>query len=113
MPSKKETTRKRRHNKIRKKIASSKRPRLVVTRSLTHTYAQIIDDEKNITLASSSDMKMKKGTKTEKALELGKEIGKLAKEKKIETVSFDRNGYKYHGRVKAVADGAREAGLKF
>lgn len=115
MAIKKNTIRKRRHDKIRKKIqGTGENPRLVVFKSITNNYAQLIDDEKRITLVSASDLKSKtKGTKTEKALELGKEIAKLAKEKKIEKISFDRNGYKYHGRVKAIAEGAREGGLKF
>lgn len=112
---KKTQSRNRRHIRIRAKIkGTSTRPRLVVYRSLSHTYAQLIDDDKKVILLSSSDMKLKdKGTKTEKAKKVGEEIASQAKEKKIEAVVFDRNGYKYHGRVKAVADGAREGGLKF
>lgn len=115
MPTQKDLLRKRRHNKIRKKIhGTAKKPRLVVFRSILHTYAQLIDDGKRKVLASSSDMKAKtKGTKTEKAKIAGSEIAKIAKEKKIDTVVFDRNGYKYHGRIKALADSAREGGLKF
>ena len=115
MSNKKETARKRRHIRIRAKVQGSEaRPRLVVFRSLLHTYAQLINDETGVVLASSSDMKSKaKGTKSEKAKEVGVELAKLAKEKKIESVVFDRNGYKYHGRVKAVAEGAREGGLIF
>lgn len=115
MPTKKYLDRKRRHARIKAKISSSrKKPRLVVFRSLTHTYAQIIDDETGKILTSSSDLKMKKkGTKTDMAKEVGKEVAAKALEKKIGTVVFDRNGYKYHGRTKAVADGAREGGLTF
>lgn len=116
MSNTKATLRKRRHEKTRKRIISNKiqKPRLLVFKSTTHTYAQLIDDSTGTTIASSSDMKSKeKATKTEKAFAVGKEIAKLAQEKKIEAVAFDRNGYKYHGRVKALADGAREGGLKF
>lgn len=109
------TLRKRRHAKIRKKVnGTATRPRLVVFRSLTHNYAQLVDDDKGVVLLSASDIKSKsKGTKIEKSKEIGLEIAKKAQEKKIEEVVFDRNGYKYHGRVKAIADGAREGGLKF
>ncbi|MDA1061269.1 MAG: 50S ribosomal protein L18 [bacterium] len=98
---------------MRSKIKGVKdRPRLVVFRSLSNTYAQLINDEDGKVLVSSSDLKSKaKGTKVEKAKIVGEEIAKLAKEKKIIKVVFDRNGYKYHGRVKAVAEGAREGGL--
>ena len=89
------------------------RPRLVVFRSLLHTYAQLVDDESGKTLVACSDIKEKgKGTKVEKAKKIGTDIAKKALEKKITEVVFDRNGYKYHGRTKAVAEGAREGGLK-
>jgi len=115
MPTKKELNRKRRHNKIRQKIyGTAKRPRLAVKRSHLYTYAQIIDDEAGKTIISSSNKKdTKKGTKTEKAKNVGLDIAKKALDKKIKTVVFDRNGYKYHGRIKALAEGAREGGLKF
>src|SRR3989338_6891137 len=115
MPPKKNLIRERRKARIKSKITGTAvRPRLVVFRSLTHNYAQIVNDEKGVVLGSASDLKAKsKGTKTERAKNIGIEIAKLAKEKKIEAVVFDRNGYKYHGRVKAIADGAREGGLKF
>lgn len=116
MSNNKVILRKKRHLKIRKRMLHSKviKPRLVVFRSLTHIYAQIIDDEQGKTLVSHSDIKVKKsGTKTEMAKIVGKEIAEKAKEQKIELVAFDRNGYKYHGRVKALAESAREAGLKF
>lgn len=115
MSNKKYQLRKRRHGRVRSKIAgTASRPRLVVFRSLTGNYAQIIDDDKGIILTSASDLKNKaKGTKVEKAKEVGAEIAKKAQEQKITEVVFDRNGYKYHGRVKAVAEGAREGGLKF
>ncbi|MBD3363186.1 50S ribosomal protein L18 [Candidatus Dojkabacteria bacterium] len=111
----KEEYRKRRKMKIRKKISgTADRPRLAVFRSNAHIYAQLIDDENNVTLGSASDLDLKaKGTKTERAETVGKEIAKIAKSKKIETIIFDRGGYKFHGRVKALADGAKEAGLIF
>lgn len=106
--------RKKRHNRIRAKVnGTEQRPRLIVYRSLLHTYAQLIDDKTGKVLAGSSDAKITKGNKTERAKEVGAEMAKIAKEKKIESVVFDRNGYKYHGRVKALAEGAREGGLKF
>lgn len=112
---KKELSRTRRHNRIRKKIqGTEKRPRLVVFRSLNFTYAQIINDDSGKVIASASDQKVKsKGTKSERAKEVGTQIAKLAKEKNVESIVFDRNGYKYHGRVKALADGARSGGLIF
>lgn len=111
---KKTINRKRRGARVRAKLkGSAARPRLVVFRSLQYHYAQLIDDEKGATLASTSDIKEKKGEKTERAKKVGMKIAELAKEKKITTCVFDRNGYKYHGRVKALADGAREGGLQF
>ena len=112
---KKILNRKRRHVKIRAKITgTTKRPRLVVYKSLNFNYAQLIDDSKGKVIAEASDLKSKsKGKKTEKAKKVGTEIAKKAAEQKIQTCVFDRNGYKYHGRVKGLADGAREAGLKF
>lgn len=112
--------RKRRHLRVRAKISgTAERPRLNVFRSSAHIYAQLIDDTVGHTLASASTIEPEvreagKGkTKTERARMIGELIGKRAKEAGIEQVVFDRGGYKYHGRVKAVADGAREAGLKF
>ena len=103
-----------RKNRIKSKTRGTKeRPRLVVYKSLSHIYAQIIDDEKKHTMVFASDKGIKKGKKTEKAHEVGILIAQAAKEKKIEQVVFDRNGFLYHGRVKALADGAREGGLKF
>ncbi len=105
--------------RIRKKISGTpERPRLVVFRSNLHIYAQIIDDESGNTLVSASTLSLKKNNaparpNKEGAGVVGKEIARLAKEKNIERVVFDRNGYIYHGRIKAVADGAREAGLEF
>ena len=103
-----------RHLRVRKKVAgSAERPRLVVHRSLKHIYAQVVDDATGRTLASASDLSMGEGKKGEKSLEVGKQIAARAKEAGITSVVFDRAGYRYHGRVKAVADGAREGGLEF
>ena len=113
---KKQLKRQRIHKKIRAKIFGTKdRPRLSVFRSANHMYAQLIDDDKAKVLASVSDLKLKlaKGNKTSHAMEIGKLIAKEAIAKKIEKVVFDRGGNVFHGRVKAVADGAREGGLKF
>lgn len=100
--------------KIRAKMAGfSGRPRLTVFRSNKFIYAQIIDDTKGITLVEANDMKMTKGTKTERAMTVGKSLAEKALAKKINTVVFDRNGFKYTGRVKTVADEARKAGLVF
>lgn len=111
---KKDEKRLRRKARIRARVVGSPNtPRLVVFRSLKATYAQLIDDETGKTLASSSDLKEKGTSNVEKAKKVGEEIGKKAKALKIEACVFDRNGYKYHGRVKALAEGAREAGLKF
>lgn len=105
----------RRHKKIRQSINGTKdRPRLCVFRSNQHIYAQIIDDSAKKVLVSVWDKDVKsKGKKTDIAKEVGKTIAKKALENKIETVVFDRAGILFHGRVKALADGAREAGLKF
>ncbi|MDO8601154.1 MAG: 50S ribosomal protein L18 [bacterium] len=104
----------RRRQRIRAKISGTKtKPRLSVFKSNKHIFAQLIDDDKKKTMASASDLKMKKIKKAEAAFEVGKLIAGKAKELKIETVCFDRSGYKYHGRVMAVAKGAREGGLKF
>lgn len=108
------TKRLRRKKSIRKQISGTASvPRLSVYRSNNHIYAQLIDDEGSITLASASDLKIAKGSATEKAQKVGEEVAKAAKTKKIDKVVFDRNGYKYHGRVRALAEAAREAGLKF
>jgi len=107
----------RRHKKIRMVIHGSKdRPRLFVFRSNQHIYAQLIDDDKAKILmgVSDKDVKAAKGQKkSDLAKEVGKLIAKQAIESKIENVVFDRGGVVYHGRVKALADGAREGGLKF
>lgn len=104
------------HKRIRAKVAgSAERPRLSVFRSNQHIYAQLIDDEKNATLFAVSDASLKKGkhTKTELAKMVGMEIAKKAKTAGVEKVVFDRGGFRYHGRVRSVADGAREGGLTF
>ena len=108
--------RKRRHLRIRKKInGTAETPRLVVFRSNKHISAQLVDDTKGITLGSASSLalKLEHGENIEAATVVGTEIGKVAKDLKIEKVVFDRGGYLYHGRVKALADAARAAGLKF
>jgi large subunit ribosomal protein L18 len=111
-------TRKRRKVRIRKKISGSpERPRLVVFRSSRHIYAQVVDDTDGSTLAAASTLALsRQGTKAAcnktGADLVGREIARLALEKKIGKVVFDRNGYLYHGRVKAVADGARDGGLE-
>ncbi len=108
------TLRQRRHKRIRAKVyGTAEKPRLCVFRSNKHIYAQLIDDENNKVIASASDAKVKKGKKLEKAQKVGELIAKLAKEKKIKKVVFDRAGYKYHGRVKSLAEAAREKGLSF
>lgn len=91
------------------------KPRVSVFRSLNHIYAQVIDDSKHATLLSlsSHSLKTTSGTKTELAKQVGLELGKMAVDKNLSEVFFDRGGYLYHGRVQALADGLREAGLKF
>ena len=113
----KQTKRLRRRKKIRAKVSgTSQRPRLCVFRSSKHIYAQLIDDEKGKVVASANDKEIEKAggkKKTEIAKEIGKLIAQKAVEKKIGKAVFDRGGYLYHGRIKAVAEGAREGGLKF
>jgi large subunit ribosomal protein L18 len=120
----KDQTRRKVHTRIRKKIVgTSERPRLSVYRSVSHVYAQVIDDTKGATLVSAGSIeKGKDAGKSEKrptggnvasAKEIGKLIAERAKEKGIKKVVFDRGGYLYHGRIKALADAAREAGLEF
>lgn|SRR5680860_252485 len=109
-------SRTRRHFRLRKKIAgTSVRPRLVVTRSARHMVAQVVDDTAGATLVSAStlevDVRAMKGDKTAKATKVGQLVAERAKSAGIEAVVFDRGGNKYHGRVAAVADGAREGGL--
>ncbi|GIP36274.1 50S ribosomal protein L18 [Paenibacillus sp. J2TS4] len=107
-----------RHLRVRKKIeGTTERPRLNVFRSAKHMYVQIIDDTKGVTIVSASTMdkelKMENGGNVEAARQVGALIAKRAKENGIEKVVFDRGGYLYHGRVQALADAAREAGLEF
>ncbi len=111
---KKEDKRIRLKAKIRAKMKGTvERPRLSVFRSNKFIYAQLIDDMAGKTLAEASDVKIAKGTKMERAKQVGKMIGANALAKKISTVVFDRNGFKYTGRIKLVADEARASGLKF
>jgi large subunit ribosomal protein L18 len=105
--------RQKRHTRVRGRLSgTAERPRLNVFRSNTNIYAQIVDDVKGTTLASASSLK-ETGSKTEQAQKVGEAIAKAAKAKKIDEVVFDRGGYLYHGRVQALAESAREAGLKF
>jgi large subunit ribosomal protein L18 len=110
----------RRHARVRKSVSGTpQRPRLNVFRSAAHIYAQVIDDVAGRTLAAASDADKELAaalagkTKTERAKEVGKAVAQRAKANGVELVVFDRGGYKYHGRVQALADGAREAGLGF
>lgn len=115
----KEEARKRRKMRIRKNITgTSGRPRLVVFRSNAHMYAQLVDDVAGVTLVQASSLSLARAGQEAKmnkatATAVGKEIARLAQERQISSVVFDRNGYIYHGRVKALADGAREGGLQF
>ncbi|MCI1676156.1 MAG: 50S ribosomal protein L18 [Ancrocorticia sp.] len=109
-------SRTRRHFRLRKKLAgTAERPRLVVTRSNRHMVAQVIDDDARRTLVSAStmedDLRAAEGTKVEKARMVGERVAKRALDAGITSVVFDRGGNKYHGRVAAVAEGARESGL--
>ena len=105
------------HSRIRSRMrGTGERPRLAVYRSLTHIYAQVIDDLKGITLAAASSNEKNStvgGGNVAGAKEIGKLVAQRAKEKGVSKVVFDRGGYLYHGRVKALADAAREAGLEF
>jgi len=106
--------RKRRHAKVRAKIVgTATRPRLTVFRSNKAIYAQIIDDSSATTIASANDVAEKKGTNVERAAVVGAMLAKAALDKKITDVVFDRSGYLYAGRVKALAEAARSAGLNF
>jgi large subunit ribosomal protein L18 len=115
----KDKVRRRIHQRMRQRMSgSSDRPRLNVYRSLNHIYAQLIDDSTGKTLASASTVQGKKGSRktggnVASAKEIGKTIAQRAQEKGIKKVVFDRGGYLYHGRIKALADAAREAGLEF
>jgi large subunit ribosomal protein L18 len=119
-PRQRNVIRQRVHNRIRQKVAgTAERPRLNVYRSLNHIYTQLIDDAQGVTIASASskgkksDESKKSGGNVAAAVEVGKLIAERAKEKGIASVVFDRGGYLYHGRIKALADAAREGGLEF
>lgn len=111
--------RQRRRGRVRAKVfGTSSVPRLSVFKSINYIYAQLIDDENQRTLAAFSEVKLpvlkeKISGKINKAFEVGKQLGILAKKNGIQKVVFDRGGYRYHGRIKSLADGAREGGLKF
>jgi large subunit ribosomal protein L18 len=115
------TSRQRRHVRVRAKVKGTRgRPRLNVFRSSAHVYAQVIDDDRGQTLVAASDLEREvldragaEATKSVKARAVGEVIGERAKAVGIDTIVFDRGGFIYHGRVKAVAEGAREAGLAF
>ncbi len=112
-PVTREDYRRRRHFRVRKKVnGTSERPRLVIYRSLKHIYAQLVDDDTQRTIMTVTDNGLD-GKKSEKSFEVGKRIAARAKEAGVTKIVFDRGGYLYHGRVKAVADGAREGGLEF
>jgi large subunit ribosomal protein L18 len=114
--AKRNEIRQRIHKRIREKLSgTSERPRLNVYRSLNHIYAQVIDDQKGETLvsASSLSLKLKTGGNVAAAKEIGKAVAEKAVEKGVKKVVFDRGGFLYHGRIKALADAAREAGLEF
>jgi large subunit ribosomal protein L18 len=104
----------RRHGKIRSRVfGTAKLPRLSVFRSNKFIYAQLIDDEKQVTLVSASDFGLKGKTKTDRATEAGSNLAKIANEKKIKNIVFDRGGFIYAGRVKALAEAVRAGGIKF
>ncbi len=115
---KKKLNRQRRHNRVRSRIIGTKeRPRVSVFKSNKHIFVQLVDDESRKTLLSSKVISAKKskikGSKSDKATEIGKMVAEKAKTAGISKAVFDRGGYKYHGRVKALADGLRAGGLKF
>ena len=111
----KKVNRTRRHKRVRVHVAGTQeRPRLAVFRSLNHLYAQVIDDSASRTVAAASTVSLKaKGNGMTQAAEVGKEIAAKAKAAGVSSVVFDRGGFLYHGRIKALADAAREAGLEF
>jgi large subunit ribosomal protein L18 len=114
--TKRNEIRQRIHVRIRRKVSgTTERPRLSVFRSLTHIYAQVIDDQTGTTVAAASslDMKLKTGGNVASAKEIGKAVAERAVAKGVKKVVFDRGGFLYHGRIKALADAAREAGLEF
>ncbi|MBD3336513.1 MAG: 50S ribosomal protein L18 [Candidatus Eisenbacteria bacterium] len=117
---KRKEARKRRHYRIRKRLrGTSERPRLCVTRSLKHIYVQVVDDDRGQVLFGCSTLtpaireKVQSMKRAEACAEVGRHIARMASEKGFENATFDRGGYRYHGRVKALAEGAREGGLKF
>jgi large subunit ribosomal protein L18 len=118
-PRKRDVIRKRVHTRIREKLAgTAERPRLNIYRSLDHIYTQLIDDASGVTIASASTLtkkgeSKKTGGNISAAVEVGKLIAERAQQKGVKKVVFDRGGYLYHGRIKALADAAREAGLEF
>lgn len=106
--------RQQRHKRLRAKVAgTTTRPRLAIFRSNQHIYAQVIDDVTHKTLVAESDFAFKSGSKTEKATQVGEAIAKKALAANIDKVVFDTGGVRYHGRVAAVAEGARKGGLNF
>jgi large subunit ribosomal protein L18 len=116
--SSRNSARQKRHSRLRLRVAGSpERPRLAVFRSIDQIYAQVIDDSSGHTLASASSLEAglrgAEGTKTERARQVGALIGQRARAAGIERVVFDRAGFKYHGRIRSLADGARESGLEF
>jgi large subunit ribosomal protein L18 len=116
--NKKAVARKRRHTRVRKKVTgTASRPRLVVSRSTRHVFVQVVDDTAGATLASASTMEPElrsfDGDKSAKAKKVGELVAERAKSAGVDAVVFDRGGNKYHGRVAALADGAREGGLAF
>lgn len=114
MSMSKEAARARRKKHIRKIVrGTAERPRLSVFRSARHIYAQVIDDDAGRTLAAASSLSLGLSGNKDTARQVGEQLARLALEAKVESVVFDRNGYLYHGRVAALADGARSAGLKF
>ena len=114
MAQKRAQDRDRRHRRIRRRLTGTPEvPRLAVRRTSKHIYAQLVDDTANRTIATVGDQDILTMKKTEKATEVGKRIAERAKALGLTKVVFDRGGYQYHGRVKAVAEGAREGGLEF
>lgn len=115
--SPKEQKRAQRHRRVRSKIhGTSERPRVAIFRSARHIYAQAIDDDARTTLTSASDMGLKsadKKTKSEIAYMVGEQLGKNLSEKNVKTIVFDRGGFRYHGRVKSLAEGIRSAKIDF
>ena len=102
------------HKRVRKNVVGIvNRPRVSIFKSNQHIYAQVIDDVNHITIVSESDLKIKTGTKTERATIVGENLAKKAIDKKVKTIVFDRGGFKYHGRVASLAEGLRKGGLEF